>query len=138
MVDGLTKCAIYMATSEKDWTAQWFTEIFIDVYFWLHGIPESIVRSTIPSAGQEIQCSKLTYNALLYSDPPEPSAIQKGRRANIQEDPSKCTDLTSVEDTIHESSYLAEIYIEDQEALKKEEVTRVEVEKKEGNVEERN
>jgi hypothetical protein len=42
-VDGLTKRAIWTATTEKDLTAQRFAEIFIDVYFRLHGIPESIV-----------------------------------------------------------------------------------------------
>jgi hypothetical protein len=43
IVDGLTKRAIWTATTEKDLTAQRFAEIFIDVYFRLHGIPESIV-----------------------------------------------------------------------------------------------
>jgi hypothetical protein len=42
-VDALTKRAAWMATTEKDLMAQCFAEIFIDVYFQLHGIPESII-----------------------------------------------------------------------------------------------
>jgi hypothetical protein len=43
-----------------------------------------------------------------------------------------------VDDTANESSYFAELDIEDEEALKEEEVTRVEEEEKKGNEKEGN
>jgi hypothetical protein len=42
-VEALTKRAIWTATTKKDHTAQCFAEIFIDMCFRLHAIPESIV-----------------------------------------------------------------------------------------------
>jgi hypothetical protein len=42
-IDTLTKRAHWVATSEKELTAEKFAEIFIDFYFRLHGMPSAIV-----------------------------------------------------------------------------------------------
>jgi hypothetical protein len=42
-IDSLTKRAHWVATSEKELTAERFAEIFIDFYFRLHGMPSAIV-----------------------------------------------------------------------------------------------
>ena len=42
-IDGLTKRAHWIATSEKSFTAERFAEIFVDFYFRLHGLPTDIV-----------------------------------------------------------------------------------------------
>ena len=47
-IDGLTKRCHWVATKEKDLSAERFAEIFISSYFRLHGLPESIVSDRDP------------------------------------------------------------------------------------------
>ena len=47
-IDALTKRAHWVATCEKSLTAERFAEIFLDSYFRLHGLPDSIVSDRDP------------------------------------------------------------------------------------------